>query len=285
MNHSLHPQLFRAALGDVQMQVCFAAVPNYKTFIAKQKVTYPYHVGRCLQFPDDPAGMTNVYIQSCSGGLFEADHWTSEVAVESGASVHLTTSASTVVHRADQHAAKQKQIFSVEKAGYLEYIPMSTILFPQSRLQNMLQFHLQKGALVCVFDSFQASTLADNSACFTSYESELNFDQDQKTILKEKFAIIGEMLKQPTWGFNAQYQCFGNFYMVGDIKAPQAFVEKLQTLKVTDAYVGANYLAHHQAIVVRLMSESAVALNKLKFEVLSAWREHQFGRPLLRHRK
>ena len=285
MNQSVAPELFRQDLTTVQMQLAFAAVAEHRTFIRKQKVTYPYHVGRCLQFPDDPEGMTNVYIQSCSGGLFEADHWCSEIAVEAGAAVHLTTSASTVVHRAVEHAAVQVQRFVVEEGAYLEYLPMSTILFPEAQLHNVIEVEIAQGAVVCLFDSFQASTLKDNTDAFTEYRSHIQVRNAERTLIQEKFCIAGEDLSQPMWGFNRDYQCFGNFYMLGEIPHAAQFIAAVNQLSCEGAYLGVNYLAHRDALVIRLMADNAIHLHQLKFKVWSAWRAHYFNKPLLRARK
>lgn len=269
-----------------QMHLVFAQRGHTNTFIESQQVTYPYHVGRCLYFPDDPKKLCNVYIQSCSGGMFDYDRWQSKVIVKESAQVHLSTSASNIIHRCEFDYAQQTQYFEVKEGAYLEFIPMSNILFPQSKFHSKIEVSIEDNATICFFDSFQASILKDDDRSFDEMYSELNFIQKNKTGLKERFVVDAEMLVQNQWGFIADYKCFGSFYMIGAIKDPHQFVQKIREVECHQAYyLGINYLEDSQAIVIRLIAKNAVEFHKLKFEILKKWRKHQFDTEMLRMRK
>lgn len=269
-----------------QMHVVFAQRGHSNSFIESHQTTYPYHIGRCLYFPDDPKKLCNVYIQSCSGGMFDYDRWQSTVIVKESAQVHLSTSASNIIHRCDFDYAQQAQYFELKEGAYLEYIPMSNILFPQAKFHSKIQVKMALNSTVCFFDSFQASSLDDDNRPFDEMLSELHFIQQNKTGLKERFVIDAKMLKHYQWGFNADYKCFGSFYMIGAIKEPILFVEKIRALETyLDCYLGINYLQDNQAIVIRLMAKNAVEFHKIKFKLFSAWRLHQFGVGIQRLRK
>src|SRR6185369_1487808 len=56
-----------------QAELEFARDANGATYVHRQRVGYPFHVGRSLKMPGDPPGMPTLYLQSCSGGIFEGD--------------------------------------------------------------------------------------------------------------------------------------------------------------------------------------------------------------------
>ncbi len=269
-----------------QMNLIFAQRGETHSFIESQVVTYPYHVGRCLYFPDDPPQLCSVYIQSCSGGLFDGDAWQSRVKIRSQAKVHLTTSASTIIHRCDYHLAQQIQYFDVEEKAYLEYIPMSNILFPQSKFESKIQINMHQHSTVCIFDSFQISGINEDHRPCDYFCSEIDFTINNETKIKERFVVDADIMSSKQWGFNADYTCFGSFYMIGYINHPEEFVISVNELNgSTDSYIGSNFLQESSAVVIRLISKDAVNFHKMKFEIFKQWRKNQFDTEVLRMRK
>ncbi len=57
----------------VHALIDFARDPTGNTYISRQRVGYPFHLGRALTSPGDPAGMPTIYLQSCAGGMFDGD--------------------------------------------------------------------------------------------------------------------------------------------------------------------------------------------------------------------
>ena len=286
MNLAIYKFKKDSKVNPEQMHLVFAQRGHFRSFIESQQVTYPYHIGRCLSFPDDPPKLCNVYIQSCSGGMFDFDRWRSSVIVKESAQVHLSTSASNIIHRCDEDYAEQIQTFEVEENAYLEFIPMSNILFPKSKLHSKIDITLHNNATVCFFDSFQASTLNDDQRPFDQFNSEISFYQQDKSDLRERFLINSDMLRNEKWGFNGDYKCFGSFYMLGQLKNPVDFINCIHGLKMDqDTYLGINYLQDSNAIVIRLISRNSVEFHKIKFNVLNQWRQNQFNKKLLRVRK
>src|SRR5215470_13883408 len=86
----------------------FSADRAGRTALRRQRVTYPFHVGRTWQVPGDPAGMATLYVQSCSGGLFQHDDLAWHIVASEGARAHVTTAAATIAHRMEDGHARQK---------------------------------------------------------------------------------------------------------------------------------------------------------------------------------
>ncbi len=82
-----------------QLDLAFLADAGGRTTLRRGHVTYPFHVGRSWPVPGDPEGMITLYVQSCSGGVFEHDDLTWRIVAREGAKAHITTAAATIVHR------------------------------------------------------------------------------------------------------------------------------------------------------------------------------------------
>ena len=68
--------LLAAAAGPphrAHVELSFKADADGHTYLARQRVRYPFHVGRSLHAPGDPEGMPTYYVQCCSGGLFDSN--------------------------------------------------------------------------------------------------------------------------------------------------------------------------------------------------------------------
>ena len=101
-----------AAVPERQVEIAFAGAAGTRTFLRRQRVAYPFHVGRALYLPGDPAEFCTVYLQSCSGGLFQKDRLGIALTGASGARAHVTTSASTVTRSKYVYMQKIRQITS-----------------------------------------------------------------------------------------------------------------------------------------------------------------------------
>ena len=51
----------------------------------------PYHICKAQYLDEQPSGMATLYIQSCSGGLFEDDRLSFTIHAAEGTAVHLTS--------------------------------------------------------------------------------------------------------------------------------------------------------------------------------------------------
>ncbi|MEY2823540.1 MAG: Urease accessory protein UreD 1, partial [Pseudomonadota bacterium] len=81
-----------------QAFIQFVKRPDGATGVGRQLVGYPFHLGRPLKFSGDPIGMSSLYLQSCSGGIFEGDDLGLRFLAQAGTQAHLTSAASTIVH-------------------------------------------------------------------------------------------------------------------------------------------------------------------------------------------
>ncbi|MFH7407686.1 urease accessory protein UreD, partial [Pseudomonas syringae group genomosp. 7] len=65
-----------------------------------------------------------------------------------GTQVHVSTGAATVAHSMLEQSARQTVTLLAEPGALLAYLPMATILFPQTRLHSQVSVSLHPGARV-----------------------------------------------------------------------------------------------------------------------------------------
>ncbi|KPX89530.1 Urease accessory protein UreD [Pseudomonas amygdali pv. mori] len=44
--------------------IAFSKAPSGASYVSRQEVGYPFHLGRTLKLPQDPPGMAAIYLQS-----------------------------------------------------------------------------------------------------------------------------------------------------------------------------------------------------------------------------
>src|SRR5437763_6374150 len=69
------------SLANGSLALEFSRDPRGRTFLSRQYAAYPFHICR-TQYLDARSELATVYIQSCSGGLYENDRLQIEVAAQ-----------------------------------------------------------------------------------------------------------------------------------------------------------------------------------------------------------
>ncbi|HVY05970.1 MAG TPA: urease accessory protein UreD, partial [Burkholderiales bacterium] len=141
------------AASPLQAQLTFARDANGATYVDRQRVGYPFHVGRRLSMPGDPPGMPTIYLQSCSGGIFEGDDLGLRIEAGENSAAHVSTGAATVVHSMETEAASQRTHVELRAGAYFEYLPDPLILFPRARLATAMRVVVHPGAVAIFGDA------------------------------------------------------------------------------------------------------------------------------------
>ncbi|MGB3022584.1 MAG: urease accessory protein UreD, partial [Methyloceanibacter sp.] len=121
-----------------RLELEFAAAPDGRTYLRRQFASYPFHVCR-VQFQDrDIPDLATLYVQSCSGGVYEDDRLKLALAAGENAKAHVSTQAATVVHSMPTGRAEQIVRLDCAHGSYLEYLPDPQILFPGSSCRSAI---------------------------------------------------------------------------------------------------------------------------------------------------
>jgi urease accessory protein len=248
-----------------QARIAFSRAPSGISYIARQEVGYPFHLGRTLQLPDDPPGMAAIYLQSCSGGIFAGEDL--HIALHAGAhsQVHVSTGAATVAHSMHERPARQAVSLEAQPGAVLEYLPMATILFPHARLRSEAAVTLYPGARVMLCDAFCVHAPQGDAGLFGSYRADLHIrDGEGRLLAGDRLALTGEMLQRELPGLNRGFMALATFMLIGQGLALEplksALRERLSALD--DSYAGVSTLPNDCGVSVRVLTRDAVALRK-----------------------
>ena len=274
----------QAQSGTEQVQLGFAADVSGRTWLRHQRVAYPFHVGRSLAVPGDPAGMATVYIQCCSGGLFENDAVRARIDCGPGAKAHLTTSAATVVHSMEVGEATQTVEIVIGTGGLMEYLPDPTILFPDARLSNRVRVHLGERAVALVGDTVLTHDpgypRADNAGANSPGVSNLGRQRLRNEIAVQSSS--GDLLACDRWeaggdagtrlipGILGPYRCQASFLVLGQELPVSELLDRIRVglARQFGVYAGASSLPNDCGLVVRLLSADAA---DVKAGLHAAW--------------
>lgn len=249
--------------GGTQLDLVFATSAEGRTVLRRQHVTYPFHVGRSWTVAGDPDGMLTLYVQSCSGGVFQHDDLGLRIAVGPGAQAHVTTAAATIVHRMDSGHARQSVALEAQAGSLLEYLPDSLILFRGARLRNELTLRAHPQAVVMAWDAFVPHDPAGTGGAFDWIASDMCVqDAAGRVLARDRYRLDGMLLARRSPGVTGPFQCQGAF-MVVQRQVPQAtLVETLRAaLPATPGlYAGASGLPADCGAWVRVLAADALLL-------------------------
>lgn len=254
------------AAAPYQLDVSLVRDGGGRTHIGGQYVAYPFHLCRALRTLGDPPDMPTLYIQSCSGGLFEGDDLHCRLSVGRQARAHITTAAATVVHSMEGgHGALHVEIETGEGA-YVEYLPDPLILFPGAALRNAVHIQLAANATVLAWDSFLAHDPKAAGQVFRQLTSDLSItDLSGRLLARDRYAAQGASFLGNAPGVMGAYRVQAGF-VAARLSAPAAeWVAGLREALPDEAgvYVGISELPNAAGVWVRILSRDAAQSNAL----------------------
>ena len=179
-----------------RLDLAFAADGDSRTYVQRQYASYPFHVCRVHYHDKDHPGLATLYVQSCSGGIYEDDRLDLTLSTAQGAEAHVSTQAATVVHSMSSGSASQRVRIACEGGSYLEYLPDPQILFPGSRCRSEIAVRLSGDAVALVSDSFLTHDPAGRDGMFSAYFSEIIIeDETGKSLAIDRLKINGRAFR------------------------------------------------------------------------------------------
>ena len=278
-----------AALAPPRPQTAleFACDANGATYVHRQRVGYPFHVGRSLKMPGDPPGMPTVYLQSCSGGIFEGDNLRLRITAGEGAAAHVASAASTVVHSMVLQAASQQVELHAQAGSFLEYLPDPVILFPRAKLTSGVRVSVHAGATVILGESVLLHDPKGGDDRFDWLQSETVIeDAAGKLLARDRFRIEGVQLARGLAGITGSWKAQGSLFVVTSAKPPAELVAAMRAAVASaGVYAGATILPNQSGAWSRILASDAAALKTALFSVWAAVRQTLTGAAPMPRRK
>jgi len=262
-----------------QAELEFARDANGTTYVHRQRVGYPFHVGRSLKMAGDPAGMPTVYLQSCSGGIFAGDDLRLRIAMGEGAAAHVATAASTVVHSMEGPAASQQVELHAQAGSFLEYLPDPVILFPRAKLMSGVRVRVHPGATVILGDAVLLHDPKGGDGRFDWLQSETVVeDPAGRLMVRDRFRIEGSQMSRGLAGITGNWKAQGSLFVVTSAKPPAELVDAMRSaLAAAGVYAGAALLPNQSGAWSRILATDAAALKTALFSAWAAIRQTLTG--------
>lgn len=285
--HDLPPEGL-AGTQVLQADIEFARDAGGATLIRRQQVGYPFHLGRALHMPGDPAGMPTVYLQSCSGGIFQRDDLRMRVVAGEGAWAHVTSAASTVVHGMETGGARQRLELDAAAGALLEYLPDPLILFPRARLQSGIQVRLDPQASVILGDVLILHDPRGAGGAFDYLESKIVVrDRAGKLLVCDRFRCGGSDLGRGLPGINGAYAVQASLFALTRARTAQVLVDAMREAlgPIADVYAAASTLPNGAGAWVRILGRDAIGARAAQHAVWAAVRAELTGQSPAPRRK
>jgi urease accessory protein len=252
----------------------FAADADGRTYLRRQYAGYPFHVCRALYQDRDHPGLATLYVQSCSGGIYEGDRLDVTLATAQGAEAHVSTQAATVVHSMPSGSASQRVRLQCEGGSYLEYLPDPQILFPSSRYRSEIAVRLGGDAVALVSDSFLTHDPAGGGDMFASYFSEIVVDNETGKVLAiDRLKVDGQAFRDSCPGISGRFAAQGTMIVAG-LDLADDVAGELQKVRLDRdvAAIGSSQLPNSAGLLVRVLAADGAALKLALHQVWCAAR-------------
>jgi urease accessory protein len=275
-------------LSDSRLEMSFKVDPEQRSYLSKQYFTYPFHVCRAQYMDKSLPGMATMYLQSCSGGVFKGDRLSTVIEASEGAQVHVTTQASTIIHRMEDDFANQTIDIKGAKGSFIEYMPESTILFPEAKLRSTITITRDSGCDVIVCDSFLAHDPEGTKKSFSWLKNELIVQNlDGNTDVVDRFEATGEQFRSGESSGGNPYTVHGTFAVISNRVKTESLLEALRTCLPPgdDVFSGSSSLPNKAGCWVRYLAVDGIAADKYVQSLWFVAREALTGHPPSKRRK
>lgn len=246
---------------DLQLQ--FAPAPDARTYISHQFGRYPFHICRAQYLDVEPADMATVYLQSSAGGIFADDRLSTSLHVLPGAKAHVTSQASTVVHRMDLGDAVHTVDIRAEGDGFLEYMPDPMILFPNATLSSCVNVSKDPESTVVLTDAYLAHDPAGGDEVFDCLHNEIRIEDLGGSLLcLDRNVFSGGVFTGERVGVTGCHGVQGTFVVLNGTVSREPLCNALRDgLQAhSGVYAGVSELPNGSGVWARLLAQEAVVL-------------------------
>ena len=176
-----------------RLELGFAVGGDGTTRLQRQFASYPFHLCRPFRFAGDPPELATLYVQSCSGGIYDGDRLSLRIEVPRRAQLHVTTQAATIVRSMRGAGAWQETVLEAEAGSLVEYLPDPLILFPQARLETSLRIRADRAARLITGEAFLLHDPLGLGRPFAHLVSLLNVEEraSGRVLFRDRLAARG----------------------------------------------------------------------------------------------
>lgn len=256
-----------------------------RTFIARQFVSYPFHMTRPFELDAKLPHLLTVYQQSSSGGLYRDDRLSSVYALQQDAAAHVTTQAATVVHDCQGTPAYHDTKIDLSEGSYLALTPDPLVLFPGAASSAVTSVTLAEGAALALIDSFSTHDPVGSGRPFDRISSDVTIRDQSGRLLARDFSRVQGQEFFSTAAPAGDWRVVITALLVGaQRRLPDQ--ETLSFLSRQNGVVaGASRLPNDAGWIIRCLAKSAHAAHHVIDEIFTRSVVAALGEAPLKRRK
>ena len=184
--------------------------------LARQRVPYPFHATRPFYLDRAFPELATLYLQSASGGLYRGDSVALSIVADRHTAAHVTTQASTIVHRTNQRGAVQNTRIEVGEHAFLAMTPDPLVLFPGAEICCSTDVILAPGGRAILIDGLAQHDPAGRGCPFDRYSNAVIVrDAAGAVLLADRGSLAGEAMSGPASPLGP-FRAVGTLFVVGD---------------------------------------------------------------------
>jgi urease accessory protein len=276
-DHALPRTAATNSQGRISLE--FATDSDGRTFLGCQYASYPHHVCRALYQDVEAPNLATLYIQSCSGGLYEKDKHILSLIARRDAKVHLTTQASTIVHSMTHGCARQEMSILAEEGAYIEYLPDPQILFPRASLHSCIHVTMAADATVVVSEAFITNDLSSGEPP-TLYDSEILIENyGREPIAMDRLCLSKEIFAQCRLGVLNTFTAQATLMIVTPSLAAAPIYKDIRALGsgFADVTFGVSLLPNAAGCIARILALDGAGLKRTMHALWTIVRGAKYG--------
>lgn len=191
-----------------------------RTVLAGQSFRAPYHLSK--PYWDVDAATLLVQVVNPTAGILEGDLLQSEIAVDAGAALLVTTPSASRVFRMRGGTAECRQRFRVAAGGWLEVLPEPLVPHAGCRYRQSTFIEVARGGQLFFADLLLPGRIGHGESWgWESLGLETEVRHAGALVLRERFDQSGPDLKALAGlAGSGPEACFGNCVLIADGEAP-----------------------------------------------------------------
>lgn len=275
---------------DGLLELDFAVAPDGKTRVVRREFRFPLRMTAPMYLDPAVRGMAFVYIQNPTGGMFAGDALQSRLALDVGATAHVTTQSATKVYRMETGSASHTLDVTLATGSYLELVP--DVLIPQrgSRLRQTMDLVIAPEARMFSMELVAPGRLARGERF--EYESiDLRtrvLDPSRAELVVDTLLLEPSRRSADCRGLVGGYSFIGNALAIAPSRNVPALLGAIEGAIGScrnGVLAGACALPGDVGVAVRALTHTHGALRTVLDAVWRAAREQLLGAPPPRRRK
>ncbi|HMO49952.1 MAG TPA: urease accessory protein UreD [Kiritimatiellia bacterium] len=235
--------------------------PDGRTAVGRQVVSAPWHLSK--PYWDDAVLL--VQAVNATAGIFSGDTLDFRIHVESGASVLLTSPSASKIYTMPQGEAALNQTITVQRDGWLEWMPELFIPQRGSRYRQRTEVKVEPGGSLFMVETLAPGRVAHGeSFAFDRVEWMTRIHHGERLVLAERYpltpadASLSDLNHQPPW-------YYAGAVLIWDAPLPwRSWQECLSNGQHADLHMGATQVAESVYLFRMLARGSAILKDGLR---------------------